>query len=99
MLREEAIEIIRNYDVNGCGYCHQGGGEIEEAFGMAIKALEQEPKAKPKTGYWIKTISENGVTSAVRCSECGFEDNQYMLFRYCPNCGAKMDKHISGKEK
>ena len=49
--------------------------------------LEQEPK----TGRWIKTIGENGITSAVRCSECGFEDNRYMLFRYCPNCGAKME--------
>ena len=41
-------------------------------------------------GHWIKTISENGVTSAARCSECGFGDNRYMLFRYCPNCGADM---------
>ena len=46
---------------------------------------------EPKTGHWIKTISENGITSSVRCSECGFEDNRYMLFRYCPNCGAKME--------
>ena len=43
MTREEAIEIIRNYDVYGCGYCHQGGDEVEEAFDMAIKALKQEP--------------------------------------------------------
>ena len=44
MTREEAIKIIKNYDVNGCGYCHQGGDEVEEAFKMAIKALEeQEP--------------------------------------------------------
>lgn len=49
MTREEAIEIIRNYDVNGCGYCHQGGDEIEEAFDMAIKALEQEPEWIPVT--------------------------------------------------
>lgn len=47
-------------------------------------------KPEQKTGHWIKTIGENGITSAVRCSECGFEDNRYMLFRYCPNCIAKM---------
>lgn len=52
--------------------------------------LKSELQPQPKMGHWIKTISENGVTSAVRCSECGFEDNRYMLFRYCPNCGAKM---------
>lgn len=43
---EEAIKIIKNYDVNGCGYCHQGGDEIEEAFNIAIKALEQELKTE-----------------------------------------------------
>jgi hypothetical protein len=42
MTNEEAIDIIKKYDINGCGYCHQGGNEIEEAFNMAIKALEQE---------------------------------------------------------
>lgn len=42
MTREEAIDIIKKYDVNGCGYCHQGGNEVEEAFNMAIKALEQQ---------------------------------------------------------
>ena len=42
-------------------------------------------------GRWTKTIGENGVTSACRCNLCGFEDNRYSLFNYCPNCGAKMD--------
>ena len=42
-------------------------------------------------GRWIKTIGENGVTSACRCNLCGFEDNRFSLFNYCPNCGAKMD--------
>lgn len=45
---------------------------------------------REKTGHWIRTIIENGVTSAARCSECGFGDNRYMLFSYCPNCGADM---------
>ena len=42
-------------------------------------------------GRWIKTIGENGVTSACRCTICGYEDNRYSLFNYCPNCGARMD--------
>ena len=54
-----------------------------------IETIEQDA-IEQRIGHWIKTIGENGVTSAVRCSECGFEDNRYMLFRYCPNCGAKM---------
>lgn len=42
-------------------------------------------------GRWIKTVGENGVTSACRCSNCGFGDNRYSLFKYCPICGARMD--------
>ena len=45
---------------------------------------------------WVKTVGENGVTSAYRCSGCGFEDNRYTLFNFCPNCGAKMDKDGDG---
>lgn len=48
--------------------------------------------APVRHGRWIKTIGENGVTSACRCNLCGFEDNRYLLFNYCPWCGAKMDK-------
>lgn len=47
---------------------------------------------QPKMGRWVKTIGENGVTSAIRCSECGFEDNRYELFDYCPVCGVKMQE-------
>lgn len=43
MTREEAIKIIKNYEVLGCGYCHQGGEEIEQAFRMAIEALKERP--------------------------------------------------------
>lgn len=62
--------------------------------GDALKALYDLPPitTAEKVGHWIKTIGENGVTSAVRCSECGFEDNRYMMFRYCPYCGAKMQE-------
>ena len=69
--------------------------EIDKQFDLA-KPFKQLIKSmpsvtpQPKTGHWIKTIGENGVTSAVYCSECGFEDNRYTLFKYCPNCGTKM---------
>ena len=41
MTREEAINIISDYGVYGCGICHQGNeNEIIEAFDMAIEALK-----------------------------------------------------------
>ena len=36
---EDAAEIIADYQVNGCGYCHEGGPEVEESFNVAIKML------------------------------------------------------------
>lgn len=56
-----------------------------------VDAVRQLPPVtpQPKMGKWVKTIGENGVTSAIRCSGCGFEDNRYELFNYCPNCGSK----------
>ena len=67
----------------------------------AMSRIDDLPPVTPKqrTGHWEKTISENGITSAVRCSECGFEDNRYMLFRYCPNCGAKMVEQQESEEQ
>lgn len=53
----------------------------------AIPAADVQPV---RHGRWVKTIGENGVTSACRCNLCGFEDNRYSLFNYCPNCGAHM---------
>lgn len=40
MRKETAAKIIESYEVNGCGYCHQGGPEVEEAFRMAADALK-----------------------------------------------------------
>lgn len=40
---EKAIEIINDYDVNGCGFCHQGDyDEITQAFELATDALEKQ---------------------------------------------------------
>lgn len=65
-----------------------------ELMDYLIEKVKKLPSVtpQPKMGRWVKTIGENGVTSAVRCSECGFEDNRYELFDYCPVCGAKMQE-------
>ena len=42
MTKEEAGNIISGYEVYGCGYCLQGGDEVEEALRLAVDALRQE---------------------------------------------------------
>lgn len=72
-------------------------GLISDAVSASIRCVENnvmfahaEDVAPVRHGRWIKTVGENGITSAVRCSECSFEDNRYSLFNFCPNCGADM---------
>lgn len=70
MNTEEAIKIISNYGVFGCGYCHQGDNEVEESFDMAIKALENSrwipcSERLPNKGqYVLVSTDENRVITA-----------------------------------
>lgn len=50
---------------------------------LAIEILQNLPSAE-KTGYWY----DKGSLSC-RCSECGCKSPQE--FKYCPNCGARME--------
>ena len=55
-----------------------------EALRIAIKYIEQ----KPKIGHWIDCCERDPY---YRCSECS--ERIFGSFRkFCPNCGAKMDK-------
>ena len=69
MTREEAIKILSDYEENGCGFCHQGGDEVPQAFEMAVKSLKAwddllqwldmiKPKTNPRTKGWIDCIKQ-----------------------------------------
>lgn len=50
--------------------------------------------APVKHGKWIITISDGDEYSHMNCSVCNCywrETNHIKFFKYCPNCGAKMD--------
>lgn len=59
------------------------------------KELKQLPSVKQeqKTGYWTeRKMQENGFFLPT-CSECGEVEpatRHTFVFRYCPNCGARM---------
>lgn len=55
MTKEEAISIISGYEAYGCGYCLQGGEEVEEALRLAVDALRQEIVIRCKDcKLWMK---------------------------------------------
>lgn len=56
MTREEAIQVLRDWD--GCFIGHRSD-DVNEALNMAIKALEQEPTTKNNLG--VDSISRDDV--------------------------------------
>ena len=78
MTREDAIKILKGGNKRECTW-----PEYSEAYNMAIKVLEQEPK----TGHWIPTYGN------VKCSVCGRAKDRRDVGKsthYCDFCGAKM---------
>jgi DNA-directed RNA polymerase subunit RPC12/RpoP len=85
--RQAAIRIAS-------GYCHPAN---------IAKELEQLPPAQPepKTGHWIEIAQYSDGKHKIECSECGSHifdrghANSFNVrnkYKYCPNCGAKMEK-------
>lgn len=91
MTRDEAIQVLTNFYVSTK---NPKANHLCEAVYIAIQALKSEPI---KHGRWIKGVDEYDGIEMCKCSECGYlnlECEVFQLdgFRYCPNCGAKMDE-------
>lgn len=62
---------------------------------LAIGSLPAADVAPVRHGYWefpIFTDSDDELDPRVKCSECGSVEAAFARWKYCPNCGAKMDK-------
>ena len=80
-----------NYnDCDYCNYCYSQGnfGQQKEAFNMAINALEKQIPKKPMISY-DERVKENWCS----CGVCafGFGWKRTIHYKYCPNCGQKLD--------
>lgn len=94
MKREEAINMLYGIRADNLNLDNAYTKGKYDALDMAIKALEQEPKAK--TGHWKVVSAGYGDTAYIcECSEC--KDTVWVYkdadrkWNYCPNCGAKME--------
>lgn len=93
MTNKEAIkrlkEVQAEFNENWVDY-----GGVNQAFELAIKALENE---RPQ-GVWIKNAENWDYINPpflCKCSFCGHIlsfMNYYPKSNFCPNCGAKMKK-------
>lgn len=93
--RQEAIDALRTcYDTETVT---MDNGDEYINYGDAVGEIEQLPPAQPKqrTGKWERHYSRPNVYADLcwHCSACGYHhaDNWTNKFKYCPNCGAKME--------
>lgn len=75
----------------------------DEAKSSVLKIIDEQPTAdvqEVRHGKWIPTHYERGIFDGCnfdKCSVCGYErvieDLKYKtIYKFCPECGAKMDK-------
>lgn len=93
--REDAIKCIEGQCVDGKMWGNdEGEGTLIEAY-SAIDDLMDIPAAyvaPVRHGCWERVIPSKSAakwSTKVSCSVC--HNVGYNHFKYCPNCGAKMD--------
>ena len=102
IVKQEAAEYEECY--KDCGECEAYNKEKHHCpkFCKVIKETVKEIEDNHNKGKWEMTykgmrkdVNTGFMISAYncKCSVCGWETgNQGTRFRYCPNCGAKMDE-------
>ena len=56
-----------------------------------IEDIPSADVAPVRHGRWINCEFVESGFKFVRCSECNHDDMRSCLYKYCPNCGARMD--------
>lgn len=84
---------MKNFDIEDDSECQM---ELK-AYQDIRDRIKEEPTIEPerKTGTWQRKYSRLGVYADLRwhCSICGgkFSDTYANMWKYCPDCGAKME--------
>lgn len=97
--REATIELLRSL---GSRDYRREKGTIQDAIKM-VSFSEYTPAADvapARHGRWIdkpliKSFKHTNIP-VVECSSCGIDfcdiiNNHYFMYKYCPNCGCRMD--------
>lgn len=93
--REAALAVCqKEYEerLSMADYC---GDTVAWNIGGAVKSMPAADVAPVRHGYWefpIFADNDDELDPRVKCSECGSVEAAFARWKYCPNCGAKMDK-------
>lgn len=84
--REAVLQTIES--------CAGWSGSFESVY-EEIQDMHAADVAPVRHGYWefpIFANSDDELDPRVKCSECGSVEAAFARWKYCPNCGARMDK-------
>lgn len=68
------------------GYCTED---------VSLNSIPAADVVEVKHGKWefpVFTDSDDSLDPRVKCSECGGVEAAFARWKYCPDCGARMDK-------
>lgn len=63
-----------------------------------LQNLPAADVAEVRHAHWefpVFTDSDDGLDPRVKCSECGGIEAAFARWKYCPNCGARIDKEAN----
>lgn len=86
--RQEVLDILKDE----WNTCLSADDAVQESIDT-IEALKSVTP-QPKTGHWIEVTNGRGGHECDLCHEYApsYKDGDECLTKYCPNCGAKMER-------
>ena len=94
LISRQAVRLIES---DPDAYPQEWNDDYEKGFTDALNKVLDLPSAQPKTGKWIK---DNSLYKCSSCKDlctvagwanCIPEEQMYKSFKFCPNCGARME--------
>lgn len=98
--REAAIDRL-NKNLSACN----PGTFSEMCYADAIETVKHLPSADVEPvrhGRWTFEAATENTLSRIKCNICGWwtlDPSVDGVYKYCPNCGAKMDADTQEREK
>lgn len=95
--RETLLQALE--EIGGCGAPPESWADgWDKAISRAIKLTEEQPAAdmvKVRHGKW-NIVDGDFYWVDGKCSVCGYTDcfDESRFYKYCPECGAKMDGNV-----
>ena len=90
IIETEGMDMTRLIDAEALQKAVEESNYFDDRdSGLTLAFIKSASTVDRQKGWWI----EHSRTTSITCSVCGFNTKfKNAAFRYCPDCGAKMEK-------